>query len=539
MRRRAKTRHSTEPSLFPFLAVLICMLGALVVLLVLVVQQARVHASVLNDAQLAEAESENDIPAYDGPTEVEIDAEHSQWRVGVLREQRDDVLREFEKRRAMLTHLEGHIRELQDRAKALEAELDAVGNESIPTQSLESKEAQLAGLRRAIASSAQKLAQLKTERSGKPAFAILPFGKGNGTRRRPIYLECVEEGIVIQPEGILLPNEDFDGALGPGNPLDAALRATREFWRKTDPIGAANAYPLLVVRPKGTVSYSLGRSAIAAWDDEFGYELVSGEMELAFPEKNDELEVIVRRAIEDARQRQKVLQRAMPAHPRGGGFVVSRNGGLVPIHGGSRSPRSKPRTGAGDGDGGDGVGRGRASQQYGARQQEATKTSQESGGGKENSKEGGRRDGTASSGATNGKGTPGQGKPGQGQSGRGGDPLAGARGANWALPGGGPRGTAYTNPIRIAVTPEAIVLLPNNRQREVDRIFAVGGNLTKTVDQLVVAIHQRIDSWGLAPSGGYWQPELRLDVSSNAEELTQHLETLLQGSGLTLRRNGQ
>jgi len=81
------------------------------------------------------------------------------------------------------------------------------------------------------------------------------------------------------------------------------------------------------------------------------------------------------------------------------------------------------------------------------------------------------------------------------------------------------------------------VLLPNNRQREDDRIFVIGDDLTKTVDFLVKAIHQRIDSWGVAPSGGYWQPELRLDVAPNAEVLTRRVETLLRGSGLTLKRS--
>ncbi len=129
---------------------------------------------------------------------------------------------------------------------------------------------------------------------------------------------------------------------------------------------------------------------------------------------------------------------------------------------------------------------------------------------------------------------------GGGPGGAGADPLAESRGANWGLPGGrGPRGAGYTNPIRIAVTPQAIVLLPNNRQREGDRIFAIGDDLTKTVDSLVQAIHQRIDSWGVAPSGGYWQPELRLDVSANADSLTRQVETLLQGSGLTLKRSRQ
>ena len=45
MRRRRRTRTSLGVSLFPFLAVLICTLGVLIVLLVLAVRSADVRAS--------------------------------------------------------------------------------------------------------------------------------------------------------------------------------------------------------------------------------------------------------------------------------------------------------------------------------------------------------------------------------------------------------------------------------------------------------------------------------------------------------------
>ena len=44
---RAARRQNVGVALFPFLAVLICTMGALIVLLVLLVQQARVDASNL------------------------------------------------------------------------------------------------------------------------------------------------------------------------------------------------------------------------------------------------------------------------------------------------------------------------------------------------------------------------------------------------------------------------------------------------------------------------------------------------------------
>ena len=51
----------------------------------------------------------------------------------------------------------------------------------------------------------------------------------NQTRRRPIYLECRDDAVMLQPEGIALSESDFEGPMGPGNPLATALRAAREY----------------------------------------------------------------------------------------------------------------------------------------------------------------------------------------------------------------------------------------------------------------------------------------------------------------------
>ncbi|MEO1970750.1 MAG: hypothetical protein ABGX07_04310 [Pirellulaceae bacterium] len=520
MRRRNTPRHSLEPSLFPFLAVLICTMGALVALLVLVVQQARVDASVVNDGSSDDVGHPSSalLNTLEG---VELEVEHGQWRVDVFRQQREEVLSQVDDRRAILSHLESHIRELEDQGRVLQAELEAMraADELTPT-ALTAKEAELDRLQRSIGQMKQQLDKSRQSKPERPAFAILPFEKNNGTQRRPIYLEFVEEGILIQPEGVMIANKDLEGPLGPGNPLDAALRTIRDYWLKADGQEAGSAYPLMVVRPQGTLSYMLGRAAISSWDDEFGYELIDGEMKLAFPRENAVLADLIRRSISDARQRQRLLQKAMPSHPQGGGFIVSRNGGLVPVHGtASRSNEAHRSRGVGAGRGGDGVGVGQATQDQGEQQQtvvtEETKA--------KNSING--------SAARQNNGDAGSGRSGATSS------LAEARGTNWALPGKGARGTAYTNPIRIAVTRQSIILLPNNRQQEVARPFVLGKDLTETVDQLVIAIHHRIKSWGVAPSGGYWQPELVIHVEPGAGTLMEQVNLLLQGSGLTIKRS--
>ena len=46
------------------------------------------------------------------------------------------------------------------------------------------------------------------------SFAIVPYQGPNGTRRRPIYIECRQSGITIQPEGIIFGPQDFTRAVG-------------------------------------------------------------------------------------------------------------------------------------------------------------------------------------------------------------------------------------------------------------------------------------------------------------------------------------
>src|SRR5690606_6823218 len=192
----------------------------------------------------------------------------------------------------------------------------------------------------------------------KRTFTIIPYPGPNGTTRRPIYIECTERGIILRPENVVLRPEDFDGPLGPGNPLDAALRAIREYYmRNSGQAMSEEPYPLLIVRPDGVAGYGVAREAMSGWEDEFGYELVSDEVQLNYPPPDPALAALLQKAIADARSRQARLRAAMPAGPRAGGFVVSHSGGgVVPLGGDFGGPGK----GVGAGFGGTGSGRGKS-----------------------------------------------------------------------------------------------------------------------------------------------------------------------------------
>jgi Na+/alanine symporter len=60
IRRRIPSSQGNAVSLFPFLAVLVCTMGSLIILLVLVVQQARVGAESLSEDTEAKLEEKRE-----------------------------------------------------------------------------------------------------------------------------------------------------------------------------------------------------------------------------------------------------------------------------------------------------------------------------------------------------------------------------------------------------------------------------------------------------------------------------------------------
>ena len=109
-RHRARKKSSVGVALFPFLAVLICTMGVLIVLLLIEVQMARVDASEEADA----------APTLELPGQQQMAKEEFEWRREVLDQQRDQVKEQMASKRLELSHLEEHIRELERRWRELQ-----------------------------------------------------------------------------------------------------------------------------------------------------------------------------------------------------------------------------------------------------------------------------------------------------------------------------------------------------------------------------------------------------------------------------------
>ena len=306
---RARRGEQPRIPLFTFLDVLICTMGALIVLLSLLIARAKQHAFTEQEEQAAAAQAEIDPEELKRLTQQQEDLK---WRADVLKQQREEYAQDLANKRLELAHLEDHIRRLEDQARKLMAEAEEL--KRLDTNKLadrDSAQRQLAEMEKEIAAKKDELDKARKEAlRRRPAYAIVPYDGPNGTSRRPMYIECTEQGIILQPEGVKLSAKDFQGPMGPGNPLDAALRAIREHWKQHGLQG--EPYPLIVVRPDGAIAFGAARSAMKHWESEFGYELVDQDAELKFPPADRQLADTMQRAIQDARQRQFALAAAMP-----------------------------------------------------------------------------------------------------------------------------------------------------------------------------------------------------------------------------------
>jgi archaellum component FlaC len=549
MRRLASRKTQVGISLFPFLAVLICTMGSLIVLLLLVVQQARVQADTVADQrrqQSGQDQSEQKKLAQE--------AEDWQWQREILEQQRSQMTEKLADSRLELSHLEEHIRRLEQNWRRMQAEVEELNRLQPGTPQDASAQEELARLQAEIAAQRKQLEELREQYAQqRRSFAIVPYQGPNGTHRRPIYIECRQSGITIQPEGITFGPQDFTGPLGPGNPLDAALRAIREHWTRLEGDAAqGEPYPLLIVRPDGAVAYSMARAAMAGWDDEFGYELVDDEMELAFPPGDPSLNRLLQSTIQTARERQAILAAAMPSRfdaPSPASFSVPQGeawGGMD----------ENPRSGSASGRmaGGSALGSGKSTQSatgYGG-----GGTSRPPSGEPETADSSASRPpGTAATAAGKAPSAragnpPAQAGPPQG---RGGDATAGAsspgqaggaalpsmaltKGANWALPDSTASATGITRPITVHCYPDRLVVLPDRRDARDPQAVPLDGATRDSMEAFVSAIWTHMERWGMAVAGGYWKPTLKVTVFPGAETRFWELQALLAGSGIDVER---
>ncbi len=304
MRRRAGTFSAAGIRLFPLLAVMICTTGALVTLLIGFARQGQ---QALDEA------------AQQSGSQAE-DRESLEWRIGQLSAVRDKTESDLSAARAELSHLEDHLRRLRERGERLRGAIaESAGIEPGKLDKQRAAADELERLRRPDQGRRASRCERRRDADGKPVkYSVVPYEGPFRTNRRPIYLECRKDSVVLQPEGIVFGDSDFAGPLGPGNPIAAALRAAREYLANADPdnFEKKEPYPLLLVRPDAIEAYYAAQAAVSSWGSQFGYELVGADWQLDYPEPDPQMAAVMNNAIAEARVRQQQLMAVAPREYR-------------------------------------------------------------------------------------------------------------------------------------------------------------------------------------------------------------------------------
>ncbi|MEQ8849874.1 hypothetical protein [Botrimarina sp.] len=317
---RPKRGEQSAFSLFPFLAVLLCAMGALVVLLVAIAEVTRKQATAEADEARVAAQAE-----ADGQSESAESLGAAQERLERLRQierRLADLKAEGERRlkeeQEKLSGVEDHVRRLREEAEALQAEAQELFKvEQQAGADLKAAREELERLNRLINESVDELDQYKHAAAGRERrFAVVPLrDKTSGTVRPPVYFECTAEGVVLQPEGVRLVWEDL---IAPqfSNPVGAAERAVARYYSENPDARAANEagrpYPLLIVRPDGINAYYMTRAALEEAGVDYGYQPVGADWPMEYGDPNPVLYRWVTDAVATAQSERTALSRITP-----------------------------------------------------------------------------------------------------------------------------------------------------------------------------------------------------------------------------------
>ena len=336
---RHRSQSSPSVNLFAFLDILICTMGALILMLMVVttrqlrkdslaqvlaelknpppprmsVEPPRLAAppsvtSIMIPAQpeaepepLALESSEPAINPRDrvlaeraaalAQREQELHELLAEWhqKTGALTQARDQHAKSLEQRRRLKEVAARQGATLQDEAQGLEAKLGGLTRELLNSTGGDSTSQERQAIEQQIAAVQRRLkAAQATAAGGESKFMVVPFDAQSGTSRRPILIECTADGLRFLPEDIVIRPDDLEGFTARVNPLLAGSNALVSYWtawnlKQPQPARQPEPYVLMLVRPSGTVAYYIAIKMLATLQQPHGYELIEEDTQLQQP----------------------------------------------------------------------------------------------------------------------------------------------------------------------------------------------------------------------------------------------------------------
>jgi hypothetical protein len=352
---RSRSSNEISISLFPFLAVLMSAMGALIFLLIIVTSKVR-HDTIVAVHQKAhpnlpvlsiplhKADVPNafvppmpvvskqpakplpipkqrpvqvlpdETPGIDaGELQAEInklETEQNKWlaylheldsRLMQLQQQQQADVTSVQTLKQGLTQLDTTRENMLTEQAQLKAALDekekliVQAQEQINQILLKKEEAEI-----------RAQAARKQNASRTAEYMIVPFEGQSGTTRRPIYLECNSQGIFFRPEDAKLNLKDMEQFTPRVNPLLYGVATLREYWtqvdKKENPNDPREPYLLILVRPSGIMAFYATHTLLGSLSMPYGYELIEEDRPMAYPPPSAEAKRVLLAALKEAYQ---------------------------------------------------------------------------------------------------------------------------------------------------------------------------------------------------------------------------------------------
>ncbi len=290
-----RPRTKLQVSTFPFLAVLLCAMGALLLLLFIMDRRAKIAAQ--HQVEELNAKRQDRTKAEEEARQAEWEKAKAALRQSLLGKH-DQVFKETKSVQGEASAVAEKLNIVQAKHIELQRKID---DESAKIAALH---AQIAGRQAGLQESAKKetaskaellaaakeLAQLERafqqlralRERDQETYSVVPYRGKRGDGRQPIYVECGGDGVVFHPEKKLLRGIDLTAAAvrdqverrhGP-----LAIQKTAK-GKSEEPSGP---YVLFLVRPDGIANYYKAQSALKGYQLDFGYELVDQHWVLDF-----------------------------------------------------------------------------------------------------------------------------------------------------------------------------------------------------------------------------------------------------------------
>jgi hypothetical protein len=342
MSRRGRSTLSVQ--LFPFLAVLVCVMGALIFLLLVTSRRMRDVAIARALAELPVASIGDPPPVAPQSDSVPKTAEEPapDPEAEALASRRLELLTEItdltaarERHAAALEQQQLLADDAQRRVEALKQELTRAeqqlgtltGQMAATKLSHPDADAERRRLEQLILRFRRQIKEIEDrQRASEGKFAFVPFDGKSGTTRHPILIECTDSGFRFLPEDVVVRPSDIEGFTEQYNPLLAGAAALSGYWNQQGASGdpSSEPYVLLVVRPSGTLAYYVSQRLLSRLKTPFGYELVTDDFELQLPLVDPGAKAACEAAVKKVLgERAQIVASVTP--PRGAGTVPRGN----------------------------------------------------------------------------------------------------------------------------------------------------------------------------------------------------------------------